>query len=565
MADFSKLIQITADASKAVREFTKVQKATKDQTQALVQMDRQQDIAFTNMERASGVSAGFRQNLRFAALQAGDFANQISVGGDAVRAFGLQFGNAIGLFGVFGAIAGAAITAGSSLIANWRDMAKEGEELSAVQQQVLDSVRAVSDFMSTFVGNIVDATQAVVELVDQTIGLNTAMYALATVTLVLLRRQLVAFYRLILKNPIVAAIVAAITVIGLFFDKTEELTRVWAAATEFIGDAWIALTANVRAAWDSMIAGLISSLSSGLSTVGQMFIDFRNQIASSINSLTPRWVADIPIITEQFRVFGEAADAANQQAAESAAAAANANELFRLSFENLKNVSAELWNSFRSGKISLDDLNAALAGGGGATEAIKETEDAMKSLAETAASDINNVLLGSIDGFLGMVEKGKIEFEEFAKQIVRDIARIIAKMAILRALGLAFPGLNAGGFLVGGLGGASASALPGAAAAGLGAAGLGGVGATAGNGSLGGGGAGPVNSTGNNQLVNVNVINEVPGAVVEQRVVSDNEVNMIVKMAVNASRHEFSRQIQTGSGEYSRSFEQGYTARRRVT
>jgi hypothetical protein len=229
-------------------------------------------------------------------------------------------------------------------------------------------------------------------------------------------------------------------------------------------------------------------------------------------------------------------------------------------------------------------------GGGGASRKVKELTVDIDTLTEAVRASRTewevftdeakkfageNIITGAVDGFIDSVLLADQTFSEFAKNFLREIAKMIVQTILLQTLQSAF-GLPGGGGPFSLIGSAKGNAFSGGSVVPFAKGAV--VSApqmfpmTGGNTGL-MGEAGPEaimplsrNSQGQLGVAGPNItINNNAGVDVAVTR-SDNEIiEIAVNRAVKETQSQFSQSMTTGQGSYARSMEQGYKSRRRAT
>lgn len=120
--------------------------------------------ATTSMEVHAQSTRGYGMALGQAGFQVQDFATQVAMGQNAVTAFGVQFAQFAGIFGVGGAIAGAVVTVGL-LGAQFLGLSDKAETLDDAIKQVEDSYKRMNDVAERRIKGVEEEAEALNRLV----------------------------------------------------------------------------------------------------------------------------------------------------------------------------------------------------------------------------------------------------------------------------------------------------------------------------------------------------------------------------------------------------------------
>jgi hypothetical protein len=142
--------------------------------------NRVQTAAGTSMQRVqqstaqAGAEGGrFGQVIGQAGFQVQDFATQVSMGQNALQAFGVQFAQFAGVFGTGGAIAGAVVVAGT-LAAQMVGLGSATDTLSAAVKDVGEGYDRLNDAAERRARGMRDEAEAVARLADEYRGMGLA-------------------------------------------------------------------------------------------------------------------------------------------------------------------------------------------------------------------------------------------------------------------------------------------------------------------------------------------------------------------------------------------------------
>lgn len=120
-----------------------------DQTASRVSGARNNVVAMNGSVAAStGFMARNRNVFQQAGYQVGDFAVQVQGGQSAITAFTQQGSQMLGVFGAYGAVAGAVLAVGAPLIASFFNSSDAAGTFEERAQTLTDAVRAYSDAVS---------------------------------------------------------------------------------------------------------------------------------------------------------------------------------------------------------------------------------------------------------------------------------------------------------------------------------------------------------------------------------------------------------------------------------
>lgn len=165
MTDFAKLI-LTADATGLKQGEAALDSIAAKGAQAETKVTKATAGMSKGMKDVGSSAGGMAPQIQNASYQVGDFAVQIASGTDATRALAQQMPQLLGSFGMFGALAGAAVAIGGALVPVLFEGASGAKEMADALEELGDRIKEYKDFAALANADTADLKERFGDLAD---------------------------------------------------------------------------------------------------------------------------------------------------------------------------------------------------------------------------------------------------------------------------------------------------------------------------------------------------------------------------------------------------------------